>query len=383
MTRNIEPKHLLLGTNCQDDMGWWRQAPLLISEIANGSPERGALACYRFGDAILELDSSDSRILDGLRQLYPECAVPDSYADRGMRVGCSVRSIGTGSLNLVTFHVLQPPDSINLALGLLENHHAGFIQEESPVSGWRLIRNVASPSNPLMATCGAYSLIDRLQEPPEFLVNYVVSAVLSLQRNLLFVHAGSIGIHGAGILLVGRTGAGKTTVSLTLASRGHAFLGDEVAALRVESCEILPFRRAAKIRPGPCVSGLDELVKNNSYQSEPLADGMLRNWVEVGKILPAATGRPVILRNAFFLRSFADRPAVEPFTPSLQEFELLKLLSYENTVGASWGFTPGQRLMKFLILLSLLTKVRCYLLDVGPPEQTADLIEKTTERLWV
>src|SRR5947207_2119645 len=47
--------------------------------------------------------------------------------------------------------------------------------------------------------------------------------------DLLFFHAASIGMDGRAYLLIGPKGRGKTSVSLALAARGHAFLGDETA----------------------------------------------------------------------------------------------------------------------------------------------------------
>lgn len=397
MTRSVDSRAVL-----EDNSGaeaWWEQLPLPGASIQLDAPEAILVQHYRFGDGILELAASSQRIIDVFQQLFAECALSSSEVVGTVRLRCVVRCALDSMVTLVRFESSPPPDGppppnplsrggrglpdgVRIALSLLENHYAKHTHDTSSVPGWHVIRSVAHPARPFMAICGADTVIDRHQEPPEFLINYVVGALLSLQKEVLFVHAASVGIRGCGSLLIGRTQKGKSTVSLALASRGHAFLGDDVAAVRVQSRELMPFRRAASIRPGPRASGLDELVAQHAYDSERLFDGTRRQWVQVRQILPQAAGHTVPFRCAFFFRGFADTPAVTPFTPTLQDMEWLILLSYEHTVGASWGFTPGRRMMKFLVLLEILKHVRCYFLDVGPPDETARLIEETTEDLW-
>jgi serine kinase of HPr protein (carbohydrate metabolism regulator) len=57
-------------------------------------------------------------------------------------------------------------------------------------------------------------------------------------------------MRGQGLLLVGPKGSGKTTISLALAARGHDFLGDEMAGVRIGSLELVPVRRSLAVRDG-------------------------------------------------------------------------------------------------------------------------------------
>lgn len=47
------------------------------------------------------------------------------------------------------------------------------------------------------------------------------------------VHGAAIGVNGAGALLVGHGGAGKSSTALTCFARGHAFMGDDYCAVSI------------------------------------------------------------------------------------------------------------------------------------------------------
>lgn len=365
---------------------WWLHPHDLVTEITRSRRAPMTGSCYRFGDGFLLLDSDYGPLNQELRQLYHDCAVPASAASGGVCVSCTVRAVDEPPLVLVSVRAQEPPDSVGLALSLLLHEHPldgpRKTEGDSPSPGWRLICNPERPTPPLLITQGPHTLFARRRETPTLLALYLVSGVMSTQRGVLFVHAGSVGLRGAGVLLVGATRAGKTTSSLTLASRGHALLGDDVAAVRIGSGELLPFRQTTNIREGPRARSLDGLLGQISHQPELTTDGMRRVRVRAGELFPGPAPGPVTLRSAFFLRRLAGKPRVEPFTPSADDIELLKPLAYEPTVNAAWGASPGRRVMKFLLLVELLSRARCYLLDLGSPEETADMIEQTTEDSW-
>src|SRR5574341_7790 len=370
------------------ELEWWRKAPALI--LAGSRRPRAVSARYRLGLATLDIDSDDPGALEGFEAIYGECAGPAGAA-AGPTVGCSVRVLARPFLGLVRFRAPGPPDLVPIAAALLQRllrrqvSIEAFTPEGSDAEGWLALRPRDSGSAVAVVHEGDLLVdradVDGIPEPPGFLVDFVVSAVMRRQSDVLFVHAASVGVRGAGALLAGRTETGKTTLSMSMAARGHDFLGDDVAAVLVPSRELLPFRQAVMIRPGPKARLVDHRLKNGSYRSEVRA-GDTRTRVQLGELLPAARARAVPLRSAFFLRGFAARPAAEPFEPTLAHIEVLNPLSYELTVEACWGAAAGQRLMKFLRVIALLSGVPCYLLDVGHPEETADLIEATMEDAW-
>ena len=58
-----------------------------------------------------------------------------------------------------------------------------------------------------------------------------VWTALLQQRGLLTLHASVIGSGGGAVALLGPSGSGKSTLAAALAARGHAVLGDDVAAI--------------------------------------------------------------------------------------------------------------------------------------------------------
>ncbi len=70
-------------------------------------------------------------------------------------------------------------------------------------------------------------------------------------HNLYGLHANGLAEHGVGILLVGDTGSGKTTISLSLIMQGWKYLSDDVVLLARGSCGITAraFQRGFSIDP--------------------------------------------------------------------------------------------------------------------------------------
>jgi hypothetical protein len=75
----------------------------------------------------------------------------------------------------------------------------------------------------------------------ETLPDYEISAPMRIimhwfckMNHLLFVHAAAVGFHGAGALLVGRGGAGKSTTALACLLNGLDYIGDDYIALSTE-----------------------------------------------------------------------------------------------------------------------------------------------------
>jgi hypothetical protein len=184
---------------------------------------------------------------------------------------------------------------------------------------------------------------------------------------VLFFHAGSACIGREGLLLMGPKGAGKTTLTLTLAARGHGFLGDEVGAVHVRDGRLLPFRRAAAIRTGLRARALDARLAERRFPSETFPDGSLRTLASVAELFPQAPVTEAPLSRVFFLRGFAAHARAEPFEFGREHLALLTPLG-----STLWGQPGGLRLLQ---LSRLLAGTRCYHLEAGLPDETADLLE--------
>ena len=84
----------------------------------------------------------------------------------------------------------------------------------------------------------------------EVLVGQITATVTTLHRRLVFVHAGSVAINDRALLLVGPSGAGKTSTVSTLLTCGASYLSDEVALLDPGTGAVLSFHLPMAIKPG-------------------------------------------------------------------------------------------------------------------------------------
>jgi hypothetical protein len=293
-----------------------------------------------------------------------------------------VRSGEEGRLALLHFESPSAVSPFDIGLGLLKHPVTDpeYVEGVPRPDGWRPIVHVAS-GRVAAAGRGPNLLADVPLVGARILGRLLVDAVLSLQRGLLFAHAAAVGIGGTGVLLVGPSGSGKTTAAVGLASRGHRYFGDDVAAIRMRSAELIPFWRIAHMRPGPHARSLESHFASGEWDA-PYADGLPRLRLRVVDAFPDAVSRPLPLRRVLFLRSFAACPRVERFRPTANDFAAGSRFALNNTLWVAWGTTPALRLLQFMSFLRLLERVPCAWLDVADPESTADLIERSQEDSW-
>jgi len=120
-------------------------------------------------------------------------------------------------------------------------------------------------------------------------------------RGHLLVHGAALARDGRGLVVAGRTGAGKTSVAAGLAARGWELLSDDVAALSLRDGRLHPFPKALSLRPG-----VAEPPRGTPAARLPVLDGSAKRLVD-----PAALGWRVA-RGPVPLRAFVllepDRP---------------------------------------------------------------------------
>jgi hypothetical protein len=306
-------------------------------------------------------------------EIYPEGANDSTGSEAPTRVKCVVRFHDDAPVAAVIFDDPEPLDSFAFCQTLFPDR--GYAEGPSGTDGWRTISSQQSPGEPQVALCDNYALVDRRQVWQPFIANYAVNRVLRLQRELLFFHAASIGIAGRGAMIVGPKASGKTTTAMALAARGHDFFGDEMAVVHHATKAMLPFRRAVSIRAGPRARRVEEQLTRQQYPKEKFPDGGERTLVNMGSLFPEAGTSPATLSCVFFLRQFAQHPTVEPFAFGIEHFRMLSPLAC-----SMWGTSVGARLLD---LSRLLYGTKCYVLDPGQPEDTADLVEQITSGRYV
>jgi hypothetical protein len=354
---------------------WWLNASAIAFALSLAR-DAASQTYYRLGDAHLAV-TAPATLLAELTERYGDCAVPAAAQPDAPTLRCTVRTRGDG---LALFNFVEPAvDAIGTALALLE-HPVGrplYREVPSPTPGWRVVAS-ALTGLPLVAARGGMLLVDSPAAPDGFLSDLLLSPVLAMQRELLFVHAASLEIAGRGVLLIGPSGAGKTTTALTLAARGHGYLGDDMAVLHAASGVLLPMRSTANLRPGPHPQALTDQLHGVTW-SPPHADGQPRLRLRVTEVFPDNAAARVPLMQVLFLRRFAPTAAIEPFEATPRALGSLAPLGLNRALWLAWGITPQRRLAQFMVFMRLLARLRCAWLDVGPIEATADLIERTLE----
>jgi hypothetical protein len=358
------------------DSDWCADLPRLLHDAAKSlhAPQR---AWYRFGDAVVEILSDHEPLLRELEDVYGDCKEAREPSAGEFGIACTGTLVRGGRLLALTFVGVELRHPIEIALGPYRFlRRAPYVEAPAPIPGWRSLESADSGSRALIASDGRTAIIDLEQAPPEFVLDCIVGVVQAAQKDTLFLHAASVGVAGSGALIFAPSFGGKSTTALALALRGHAFLGDDVAAVRLSARELLPFPKSAGIRDGPLFSVLAERLRSCRQTYAPGRHRILRRLVRVSDLFPWSTSGPLPLRFAFLLDGFGNAAKITPFEPKLGELRRLRSMVVMDTM-SSWGMSPGRDLMLLLTVLRLLSELRCFLVEHGSPEQTASLIERT------
>jgi hypothetical protein len=135
--------------------------------------------------------------------------------------------------------------------------------------------------------------------PPSLVFEWSIASVLAQVQSHVLFHAGAVSAQGQGILLVGDSGQGKTTLVLALLRRGFRFLSDDVGAIARATGQLVPFPRSLLLRPGTLARTGFTLVQDPPWLGE-------KQFVDVAEIMPNALGEPVPLRHIVFLHNPAS-----------------------------------------------------------------------------
>lgn len=94
-----------------------------------------------------------------------------------------------------------------------------------------------------------WSIILPARAPLGTLLGQIVGTVATLLTRLLFVHAGVVALENRGMILVGESGAGKTSAVAALLRRGATYLSDEIALLDPAAGVVIPFTLPLAMKP--------------------------------------------------------------------------------------------------------------------------------------
>lgn len=289
-----------------------------------------AESCGAPSDANVLIDARATTSVNGFGYLTVTRdgrALPASDYFIGLdRPGCSYRQIGTAD------GWTAIGEAGDAALFLISNEHCFF----------RL-----TPGWPIMAL----SLIFR--------------AAFGVREDAVMFHAASIAIHGRGFIFAGPRYSGKSTTALTLASRGHQFLSDEIAWFVPSTGELIDFRRPVGVREGVRAAAIDAVIPSVAASGIDWHDSLR---LPIDSIVPQQPARKTLLRAIVFLKAFEPKPRLVPVKPTREHLPQLQPLpmSMLNT-------SPARRMMQ---LIQLLASVRVYDLYPGHPDETAIILEE-------
>jgi hypothetical protein len=351
----------------------WKLAPAAVLDEARWRPRSPVTAWFRIADATLELISDHQPLLDEIEAVYGDCGIAGPPPD-----DCDIRCTATAVTGLpllaLTFEGARLPDLLDSASSPYRfRRRPDFVEAPGPMPGWRALVTAEADGRLFMTADGRRALVNLDEAPREAVVDWIVSVTQSVQAGVLFLHAASVGVVGSGALIIAPSGGGKSTTSLAVARRKHAFLGDDVAAVRLATREVLPFPKAAGLREGSLARSLESEVQACRYIHAVNGYGIDRLLVRVSDLFPWSMSGPLPLRFAFVLDAVGERAEIEELRPGLEERERLMCVATEAS--AAWGVSPGRDLMLLLSVIRLLSGVRCHLLRRGTPEDTARLIE--------
>ncbi len=327
---------------------------------------RSASATFALAGVEATVDTDDALLLEeigvtlGSRAASPTNA---AYASLTATVRTQGGPTGYGYLRLAATDErhLTPDD---LLLGLASPEYP-FALAESPDPGWTSLA-FRGEAEPLFILRGGRCVFRQAPTWRAAVALLLFHRLLRLRSDAIFFHASSVGLGGKGVLFVGPKGAGKSTTALTLAARGHEFLGDETAAYLPATGEIIPVRRPVGIKPGPRARAVDQGLARAGRSPER---GIVRIAVE--ELLPVREARPLPLRAIVLLDGFESEPRIARVDAGRQELALL-----QPVVGSLVNAPRTQRVFEMARMLATACIFR---LSPGAPDETAALVETTLE----
>ena len=333
---------------------------------------------FRLGDLCLQVASDGNGFLEEFETHYRDCIIAQPHQGL-IEVRCGASRLAGSSLLCLSFDGVDLPDPMTVAGTRFRmlRHLARYVEVPGPVPGWRMLVDGEGRGRPLLAGDGRRIVVDLDEAPAEFATDCVVSLAQGVQKDVFFLHSASFGVAGAGALLLGHGQAGKSTTALALAARGNTFLGDDLAAIRMATREVLPFPKAMRLRPGPYLASLEARLRGTRHTTAVGDDGLECTFVSMGDLFPESAGHVMPLRFAFLLDGFAAHPRLTPYRPEIVDMKRLRAAVTLST--PYWGLSPGRDLVRFLAVVNVLSRLDCHLVELGSPEDSAAAIEGLME----
>jgi len=223
------------------------------------------------------------------------------------------------------------------------------VSAEPSASGFLLRR----PDGRTLLAAGLGELVFQLEKA-------IIVALQRCRPELLFLHAAALERDRAAWLLVGESGAGKSTTAWGLLHHGFSYLSDELAPIDLDTLQVLPYPHALCLKrrtPPPYLLPAECLDLGRTIHV------LARSLPCVSRLDPCA------LQALFFLSQ--DTRRREPLLRRVSTAEAAARL-YVSTLNALAHESRGLD-----AVLGVASRVSCFELHAGDLESTCKLIAAT------
>lgn len=194
---------------------------------------------------------------------------------------------------------------------------------------------------------------------------------LSMNNSSTLVHAGAIGVGGAGALLLGPSGSGKSTTSTACLCAGLAFAGDDFVKVSIgKTPEIHGLYMAAKL-DARSTSWLPDF----RGRAEGKFNSQIGKNVFLGHAMPDVALAPRLPLSALLVLERTDAPEtrIEPTSAGV---------AFRSMTANTIALLPGDRAQLLKRLSRLATAAPAYKLCLGTDiDGVVETIKNTLERL--
>lgn len=237
--------------------------------------------------------------------------------------------------------------------------------EMGEMAGWTVL-SLKNDDQPSLAFRGHVLLVAKRDGWQDTAVSVLARGLFGKYTDAILFHAASVVIGGRGVMIAGASHSGKSTTSLTLASRGHQFFGDDTAWYRPSTRELLDFRRPVGVREGPRAAAIDAAAGAVAATAVKWEDSLR---IPIGQLVHQEDERSAApVAALFFLCGFERAPRAVPIRPSRAEIARLEPMPFSIlNVGAA---------RRMFELARLFSSISVYDLYLGKPEDSAILIEE-------
>ena len=194
---------------------WWQNPSGLVGHFYDSESDSRACDWYRIADGFLGIESEDPGLRLRFKQVYGDCVLNSPPCpENPMLVHCRVQVSHGAPAHLVTFTSTEEFDIVGFISALFSDR--GYVEIQDEDTDWRSL-GLVGKAQPLLTAKGGQVLVNAEESWQPLIANCAINWAMRMQREMLFFHAAAVGIDGAGVLIAGNKGAGKSTLSMALA----------------------------------------------------------------------------------------------------------------------------------------------------------------------